>query len=194
MREGTLVHLGHVVLDEIPGAPLDEYGPGRDAVYADAFRGQRLAQLLGVDDQSALDGVVGLGTHERLHPGGAGDDHDGCRVGLLQERHGGLDTAGGAQQVDVEVVLPALFTHVAAAGADIGHEDVDTAQFLCSARYPALVGFLVGHVDRRAGDFHAGGRQLAHRAVHFLLVAGADREVHALAGQQVGDRPADAAG
>ena len=85
--------------------------------------------------------------------------------------HGGLDTAGGAHKVDVEIVLPAFVTHITATSTDVWHKYIQTAELTGSAGDPALVGGLVGHVDNRACDLNAFGAQLADGAINLRLVA-----------------------
>ena len=142
-------------------------------------------------DQRGLHGVVGLRAHEILHRRGGADHHDAARVGGLQGGHGCLDGIGGAENVDVQVGPPAVLVHLAAAGAHVGYQDIDAAQFAGGAGHPLLQRGLVGHIHGSA-DRLAGFRQFADRALHFFRVAGADSDVRALCHHQVGDGSADA--
>jgi hypothetical protein len=86
------------------------------------------------------------------------------------------------------------FAHITATGRNVGHEDVEAAEFLGGAGDPGLVRLLVGDIHHRAGDLHALCLQCGDGLIHLFLMARADGEVAALICEQFGDGAADAAG
>ena len=94
--------------------------------------------------------------------------------------------------VDLELVPPCLLGVAHVQGADVGDDDVDAAQRLGRVGDPGLQRRLVGDVERRAVRGHALGPQRRHGRLDLAGIAGADRDVGALVGEDVGAAPADA--
>ncbi len=147
-----------------------------------------------MNDQRALDGVVGLGTHEGFHTGGAGNDHDGGGIGFLEEGHCRFDASGCTHQIHIETGLPAFLAHVAAASTNIGDKDINASEFFPGTGNPGLVALLIGNIYHRTGDLYALGAQFGNAGIHFFLVAGTDGEIYPFVCQQVGNGATDAAG
>jgi hypothetical protein len=97
-------------------------------------------------------------------------------------------------RTDLEALPPVLLGVHAAAGADVRHEDVATAELGDRAVEPGLVGLGVAHVDGAARDRHPARLEVAHGIRHLVLAARAQADVTALRGQQVDDGASDALG
>ena len=96
------------------------------------------------------------------------------------------------QEVDLELVDERLVGAVHVERADVGDRDVDAAEILRARLDPADQCRAIGDVERPAERLDALALQRLHGARHAVGVARADRDVAALGGKRVGDRPPDA--
>ncbi len=112
---------------------------------------------------------------------------------LLEERDGRLDPGDGAHDVDLQAAPPGIVVHALRQRADIGDEDIETAERRRSLDHPGAQRLGVGNIRDTAPALHPFAGESRHRFAHRRLVAGADRHVAALVRQQFGDGAADAA-
>src|SRR5690606_27329826 len=122
----------------------------------------------------------------------ARDHDDRARIGALDVRQRGVDQAHGVQEVDLELVPERLLGAVHVQRADVGDRDVDPAEFLGARLDPADQRIAIGDVEGLAERLDARTLQGLYGARHAVRAARADRDVAALGGERLGDRPPDA--
>jgi len=98
-------------------------------------------------DQGGLHRGVGTGSEVDLTAGDAADRDDRRRVTRLQVRHRRADHSYGPHQIDLEGGPPAVLTLRDCKGADVGYDDVDTAQRVAGGGDPGNQCGRVDHVD-----------------------------------------------
>ena len=179
--------------DRLPDTALEIDRAGRHDVHPDGLPANKLRELLGIRDQSRLDGVVGHGCAERLYGAARSDDDNGAAAGFLQVRHECLASAHRMQHVDFEVLHPAVLIHSPTA-ADACDEDIAPAKRGHGTAEPSLVGFAVTHIDGFCHHLHIGSLDSLDRLRHLRRVACAEANAGSFSDQELHHTSANALG
>ena len=176
-------------------AALDEadtYGGHQDVVLCQVF-----GEALG----DGYSGGAGDGCGHRVCAGGSasqvGHVDDAAAADLAHLRDGLLDKSHRAPDLQLEVELPVLLTHLLEPlghrGASVVDQDVQSAKPVQGSLYHPLGGVGAGYVGGD-GDNRAlgGGPDFLGGLVEHFLPAGHDDDVSALFGHAEGRSPADA--
>ena len=180
-------------MDDIPNAAFEIDVARRDHVGANVLGREIAGERFDIGHQRRLCRRIRARRTGDLDGAGRSDHDDRAGRRLLEERDRRLDPGDGAHDVDLQAAPPGIVVHALRQRADIGDEDVETAERVGCLGDPPAQPVNVGDIDPAAPGFDAVVRQPRHSLVHCGLMASAQRDVAALGRQQLGDGTPDAA-